>query len=83
MKELREIIEDGLKANGYDGLYVPGECACIIGEIMPCDEPRTDCMAGYLQKADPATGFDFMIGSEKTEDNEFAPGDTLKAMGKY
>lgn len=25
-----------LKANGYDGLYYAGECACELGDIAPC-----------------------------------------------
>jgi hypothetical protein len=44
---LREIAEQWLKHNGFDGLFRDGCCSCVIGDIMPCDGPGTDCEAGY------------------------------------
>ena len=64
-KEVHEIVEEWLKANGYDGLYRPNECACKVGDLMPCDEPCSDCEAGFQSEADPSSGYDFMIGPEK------------------
>jgi hypothetical protein len=54
------IIESWLNENGYDGLYLPGECACIIGELCPCGEPSPNCLAGYKEAG--RDGYDFMIG---------------------
>ena len=38
-----EIVEHYLKVNGYDGLYCPGECACLIGELVPCETDMSQC----------------------------------------
>lgn len=43
-----DIIEKYLRENGYDGLYSPGECACKLGELAPCDSVTTECEPGYL-----------------------------------
>lgn len=44
----REIIEDWLKENCYDGLCYPDECGCQIGDLMPCDSYCGHCRPGYL-----------------------------------
>ncbi len=44
--EVREIIADWLKTHGYDGLYIPGECACEIDQLVPCDDACMSCLAG-------------------------------------
>ena len=44
--KLFEIISAGLKANGFDGLVVPGECGCLIGDLSP-----GDCMSEYCNGA--------------------------------
>jgi len=44
---LREIIENHLKDNEYDGLC-GDECGCEIGELFPCEDPDMDvCKPGY------------------------------------
>ena len=67
-KELSEITEEWLKANGYDGLFSRGECACVLDDLMPCGEPQPDCEAGYQGAADPETGYDFVIGPDKPKE---------------
>ena len=52
---LQEIVTAHLKSNGFDGLYYPGVCACKLPDLMPCDEPQTDCQAGHLIPCDPET----------------------------
>lgn len=42
-----EIMEAGLKANGFDGLVVPGVCGCLIGDLAPGDCLCNSCEAGY------------------------------------
>jgi hypothetical protein len=45
---MRELLCEALKQRGYDGLYSDGyDCACEIADLMPCEEPRADCQAGY------------------------------------
>jgi len=46
---VQEIIIDWLTSHGYDGLYnADGQCACKLGDLMPCGEPGIDCAPGYL-----------------------------------
>ena len=44
---LVEIVEDWLKASDYDGLYNDIGCGCSAGDLMPCIEPGTGCVAAY------------------------------------
>lgn len=61
-----DIVKKYLIDNGYDGLWNPEyECGCELNELMPCDINMTECGPGYLHKADPMTGYDFMIGPDK------------------
>lgn len=61
-----KIVENWLKAHGYDGLYsVAGECACPIGSLFPCGECHSDCMAGYKIPCTCGEGCDFDIGEKK------------------
>jgi len=67
-----EIIEKYLKENGYDGLYnLNGECACEIGDLIPCVDYCGDCKPGY-KKSDPSGEYDFIISSSRprTRKNE-------------
>jgi len=55
---IREIITEHLKANGFDGLCNPyGDCGCLLGDLMPCDEPDVDeCQPGYKGPPTPDGG---------------------------
>ena len=49
---VKSIVEDYLKANGYDGLWSEwSECGCFVGELMCCgvfcDGSCDDCHPGY------------------------------------
>lgn len=57
-KTLKEIMETGLKAEGYDGLYSACvECGCWIGDLAPCGyfedclPARRDLIIRGIQKA--------------------------------
>jgi hypothetical protein len=51
------IVEEWLRANGYDGLCIPGECGCEIDDLMPCGSPNECCcMAGYKGPPTPEGG---------------------------
>lgn len=56
--KFKDIIRDWLKENGYTGLFYPGECACSIDDLMPCENPCPDCEAGYLIKCTDDDGED-------------------------
>lgn len=30
------IVDGWLAENGWDGIVCPGECACFVGDLMPC-----------------------------------------------
>ena len=69
--DIEDIVEEWLKANGYDGLYNSGlECGCHLGDLMPCSEPHTsECLAGVIKPyiRETETGFDFIIGPKETD----------------
>ena len=63
---IKEIIKEYLKQAGYDGLYLPGECACKIDDLFPCGEVTDDCLPGYLAPCPPNCGeHGFHIQEEK------------------
>lgn len=43
---IKEIIEQWLIKNGYEGLY-RDDCGCEVGDLMPCNEPSINCTAGH------------------------------------
>lgn len=47
MITLTVIVEERLRTDGMDGLYNEGAgCACVIGDLFPCEAPGADCTAG-------------------------------------
>ena len=45
---LLQIIEVGLKAEGFDGLWNEvGPCGCLIGNLSPGDCLAEECQPGY------------------------------------
>ena len=36
-----------LTRRGFDGLYSPGECACLVDDLYPCGERGEGCRPGY------------------------------------
>lgn len=59
---IANIVIKYLEDNNYDGLYLPGECACKLDNLFPCDQVDLWCQGGYLQEGDAE--FDFYIGPE-------------------
>jgi len=50
-----DMVEKHLKDNGFDGLFQPDVCACLLDDLAPCGEMRPDCEAGYRSEC-PADG---------------------------
>jgi len=49
-KTVKEIVEQYLEANGYDGLWLD-DCGCRLGDLFPCGmEGTDDCRPGYLRR---------------------------------
>ena len=45
---VKEVVAAHLKRYGYDGLFCPGECACQIDDLAPCDSSSfITCEPGY------------------------------------
>lgn len=44
--ELKEIIQEGLDAAGFDGLCAD-ECGCYGKDLLCCGQPGPDCSAAY------------------------------------
>lgn len=43
-----DILDQYLRANGYDGLVNPDvECGCRIGDLQPCVSDFADCEPAY------------------------------------
>ena len=43
---VREIVEDYLTRNGYDGMCGDG-CGCGLDDLMLCEDYCEDCQPGY------------------------------------
>lgn len=63
---VRDIVRECLKANGYDGLYVAGECACQLSDLAPCGERDDACKPGYFVPCNCGCG-GFHIGEREAE----------------
>lgn len=49
MADWTQILADGLKRAGYDGLFSPDSCACTVDDLCPCcDGPTPCCDAGVF-----------------------------------
>lgn len=80
MTTVLEMVDQYLKAHGYDGLFRPdGECACQTSGLAPCDEIGTDCEAGYYVAGCPedcGEGHTFHITREKPTPPQEQPDET-------
>lgn len=49
---VREILENALKEQGFDGLCHPGtECGCGLSDLIgPCEGAQPDCQPAYRIK---------------------------------
>ena len=65
MKTVKNILEQYLIDNGFDGLVEPDrECACDIKDLAPCENNCIYCEPGY--KIPDKTGeFDYLITTKK------------------
>jgi len=48
MTTVKEMVEEYLKKNCYDGLFnTSGKCACRLDNLIPCCDGIDECRAGY------------------------------------
>lgn len=64
---IKEIVADYLKANGYDGLHYEDDCSCDLDDLMPCQcANETYCKPGYKVVCNSGCGeYNFCIGEER------------------
>lgn len=55
--ETVQLIKATLIDEGYTGLYLPGECACEVDDLAPCDQCVQDDGEKYINGCEP--GFKF------------------------
>ena len=66
MKTVKEIVEEYITTNGYDGL-ASDVCACLVEDLMPCtDESTRNCQAGYKAQCTCNNECDFHIEVKET-----------------
>ena len=44
--DVKDIVKKYLDKNRFDGLYCAGKCGCSKYNLMPCDGPCGNCVAG-------------------------------------
>lgn len=49
---VKEIVAEYLKTNGFDGLHAEDQCGCRLDDLIPCDDACGSCTAGYLLPGD-------------------------------
>ena len=70
MPEVLDIVTNFLINSDFDGLYIPGECACMKDDLCPCGDMHADCIAGYRQDCLKCNGWDWEIGPDKPKSKE-------------
>lgn len=63
-----DIVSEYLEKNGFDGLFLPGDCACLKDDLAPCGEALGSCEAGYKTDSPENCPGDWHVGS-KNGDN--------------
>ena len=77
--DVKQIVKQWLEQNGYDGLYAPGCCACLVTDFMPCGDACQDCEPGYKAPCDGEPNFcygecGFHVTKDKPEDTKIKKG---------
>ena len=69
---VKEIIENWLVNWGYDGLFDEDcDCACLVGDLQPCDGGMMNCQAGYKIPCPPdCGGHDYHIAAEREQNGK-------------
>ncbi|MCK5558117.1 MAG: hypothetical protein KAJ01_07055 [Candidatus Hydrogenedentes bacterium] len=63
---VKDIVKEYLIKKGFDGLFQPGECACLVSDLVPCCGSMDSCEPGYKKETPNDTdGYGWEIGREK------------------
>ncbi len=79
MANVLEMVGGWLREYGYDGLFNAGECACLLGDLAPCDQILNDCEAGY--RVEGCTGNCASPGDCDWHVQREAPASTPSSVG--
>ena len=50
--DVGDTLRKYLKKNGFDGIYNPEECSCLIDDLQPCDGRMINCIPGVISDDD-------------------------------
>mgnify|MGYP001157951803 CR=1 FL=1 len=67
-----KIVADGLRANGFDGLVVPGECGCLADDLSPGSCLSDRCEAGYKHTHSATGEWIVSLRRQGVDDDEIA-----------
>jgi len=67
-----KALADGLKANGFDGLVVPGVCGCLADDLSPGDCLSGSCETGYKHTHSVTGEWIVSLHREPVTDDEIA-----------
>ncbi len=69
--DLKELTTSWLIERGFEGLFGPDDCACVLADLMPCEGPSPLCRAGYRASC-PADcgGHDFHVQEARPREEE-------------
>lgn len=59
-----QVLAVGLKAEGFGGLVVPGECGCLADNLAPCGCLCDGCEPGYAHRHSQRPG-DWIVSTKK------------------
>jgi hypothetical protein len=61
---IKTLIKSALILEGFDGLFLDGECGCLADDLMPCGNPSPECEAGHKMACDCGE-HDWHVGRKK------------------
>jgi hypothetical protein len=66
MTDVKSIVREYLKKNGYDGLYNEwGECGCVNEDLFPCGSDPIECKPGHKIERECRRYPSFRIGKRE------------------
>jgi hypothetical protein len=64
---VKQVVADWLRDNGYDGLYHESDCGCELSNLAPCESCCLECTPGHKIIDPNGSCGDFLIVPHKPE----------------
>lgn len=78
-KSLLDVLADGLKASGFDGLFTPGICGCLVDDLSPGNCLSESCKPGY-KHTHSVTG-DWIVSASRATQPDDEITETIEQCG--